>query len=34
MSAPDTIGSVCIKEQLKDDKEWTCACKKCSEEEK
>ena len=32
MSAVDTIGSVCMKQVLKDDKEWTCGCKKCSKD--
>lgn len=36
MAAKDTIGSVCMAEELKDDKEWNCACKECEakEEEK
>lgn len=34
MSAVDTIGSVCIKDELKNDKEHSCACKVCSEKEK
>lgn len=29
-----TIGSVCIKEELKEDKEWSCSCQQCSQEEK
>ena len=32
MSAVDTIGSVCCKEECKGTV-WTCACKKCSKEE-
>jgi hypothetical protein len=31
MSAVDTIGSVCIKEEVKNT-EYSCACKKCSKE--
>lgn len=32
MAAPDTIGSVCIKEECKGT-EYVCACKRCSKEE-
>lgn len=37
MSAVDTIGTVCCKEECKgtesspDGNVWTCACKKCEE---
>lgn len=33
MSAPDTIGSVCMKEELKGT-EYVCACKACEAKEK
>ena len=33
MSAPDTVGSVCVKEEVKGT-EYSCACQKCSIEEK
>jgi hypothetical protein len=33
MSTVCTIGSVCIKEELANDKIWTCACVKCEKEE-
>lgn len=33
MAAIDTVGSGCLKEQLKDDDEYECACKKCEKEE-
>lgn len=32
--AKDSIGSECIADQLKGDKEWTCACQECEEKEK
>lgn len=33
MSAPDTVGSVCVKEELKGT-DKICACKACEKEEK
>lgn len=33
MSSECSIGSVCIKEELKNDKEYSCACKECEKEE-
>lgn len=33
MSYVDTVGSSCMKEQLKKDKEWFCACRKCEKAE-
>lgn len=32
MSAVDTIGSFCVKEEVKDT-EYSCACQKCSKDE-
>lgn len=34
MSAEDTTGTICMKEKLKDDKEYSCACKACTALEK
>jgi hypothetical protein len=31
MAAPDTVGSIRTKDELKDDKERACACKVCEE---
>lgn len=33
MSTKCTIGSVCIKDELKDDKTWDCACKECTKDD-
>lgn len=33
MAAKDTIGTVCVKKELKGNKIWFCACKACEKEE-
>lgn len=30
----DTVGSYCMKEELKDDKVYKCACTECTKKEK
>ena len=34
MSAPNTVGSVCVKDELVNDKEYSCGCNECIKEKK